>query len=237
MKALIALLLFITFSNASLAASEEEPVMIHEPEISARTKRMAAKYEAEIKAGKFENNVQMGLDALIRLAVYKLKREGYVKESKQLWKEWQEQYQFHYEDLLNDTDGRHIGEHGEISKWLKEQMQKLTFILGKEIVYQLRLSDLRTFNETPKVVFACYDNVSEAEYFLHLVADEEVAIRGLGPCSAYWVSQLACLGASMSSGFMFCGPISMGVEWVAKNYVFPKLNEPLWKKACLGDEE
>jgi hypothetical protein len=69
------------------------------------------------------------------------------------------------------------------------------------------------------------------------VHDEEVAIRGLGPTSAYWVSQVACLGLSMSSGFLFCGPISMGVEWVAKNYVFPKLNEPLWKRACLDDKE
>lgn len=226
-------MLLIIALSLPLFAIEEEPVMIHEPEISNKTKGMAIRFQKDVEAGKLKEKAHIGLDALIRLAAYKLKREGYKKESTQLLKEWSEQYQFQYMEMIY-SDSRHIGEHGAISLWLKEQSQKLEFMLGKEILHKLRLSDIRTFNETPKVVFACHDDVSEQEYFLHLVDDEEVSIRGLGPCSAYWVSQIGCMGATMSSGFMFCGPIAMGVEWVSKNYLFPKLSERLWEKACQG---
>jgi len=201
------------------------------PEISTRTKKMARDFGKEVEKGRLNEKARIGLDALIHLAVDTLRKKGHVEEANTMEKEWNENYQFLYLDMTSDT--RHIGEHGAISEWLKAQMQKLTFLLGKEIVYSLRLSDIRTFNETPKVVFSCYDNVDEMEYFFHLVHDEDVAIRGLGPCSAYWVTWAGCQAAG---GGIACSPIAMGVEWLSKNYVFPKLNEPLWKKACLGDE-
>lgn len=220
MKNIICLILIIT-SIPMFASSEK-------PEISVRTKRMAREFGREVEKGKLREKAHIGLDNLFRLAVSTLKKEGHVKEADIMWKEWSEAYQFRYMMMISD-DTRHIGEHGAISLWLKEQMEKLTFLLGKELVYSLRLSDIRTFNETPKVVLGCYDNVDEAEYFLHLVHDGDVSIRGLGPCSAYWVSWGACQAAG--GGFV-CGPIAMGVEWVCKSYVFPKLNEPLWKKVC-----
>lgn len=217
MKKIICFSILIT--GISLFAAEEKT----KPEISARTKRMAREFGYDVEKGKLREKAHMGLDALIHLAIDTLKKEGHIKEAETMQKEWSEQYSFMF------LDNRHIGEHGALSLWLKEQMEKLTFLLGKEIVYSLRLSDIRTFNETPKVVFACYDNVDEMEYFFHLVHDEEVAIRGLGPCSAYWVTWAGCVAAS---GGMICSPVALGVEWLAKNYVFPKLNEPLWKKAC-----
>lgn len=222
MKKLICSLILI--SGISLFAGTEEN---SKPEISVRTKRMARDFGKEVEKGKLREKAHIALDALFRRAVATLKKEGHEKEADIMWKEWSEQYQFQY--ILMVSDSRHIGEHGALSIWLKEQMEKLTFLLGKEIVYNLRLSDIRTFNETPKVVLGCYDSVDEAEYFLHLVHDEEVAIRGLGPCTAYWVTYAGCIAAS---GGVYCSPIAMGVEWVSKNYVFPKLNEPMWKRVC-----
>ena len=108
----------------------------------------------------------------------------------------------------------------------------LEFTLGKDIVYALRLSDIHTINHAIPVVFKCIDQVDEVEYFKHFVHDEDGPYRGLAPVVVYWTTFFVCVGGTWGTGFLFCGPIAMGTEWLTKNYVGPKLNEPLWKRAC-----
>lgn len=224
MKLLTILLVINMLTGMSFA--DEEPVMYAKPEISARTKRLASRFENDVKAGRLKERTHKATDAIIRLAVYKLNRVGKKKEAAQLLKEWKEQEVFFL--------GRGIGDHKPLSKWIADKYNMLEFTLGKDICYDLRLSDLKSINFGIPVVLSCVDDVDEMEYFKHFVSDEDY--RGLGPVAGYWTSFFACVGSTWGTGFLYCAPLAMGVEWLSKNYVCPKLNEPLWKRACKGNK-
>jgi|GEM_PF-4900709 len=218
------LLIIIALMSAHLIA-DEEPVMMHgEPEISQRTHRIANDFEVDLASGKLKQKTHKATAAIIRLAAYKLKRVGKKAEANQLLKEWKAQEVYFL--------GRGIGDHKALSKWLSDKYDMLEFTLGKEICYSLRLSDLKTINYGIPVVLSCVDNVDLEEYGNHFIYDDEYRLRGLGPVAGYWTSFFACVGGTWGSGFLFCAPIASGVEYLAKNYVCPKLNEPLWNRAC-----
>lgn len=200
-------------------------------ELSDRTAFSANSFQRDIKDGRFEQRMHKGLDTLLRVAAYKLKRMGYKKEAAELIAEWEGQYSFDYVMRLSG-ESKHIGDHAPVSLWLKEKMDMLIFLMGAEIAYNLRISDISTFNETPKVILFCSDHVDEDEYRLHWVHDSEVYKRGLAPTVAFWFSSSICLGASLTTGFLFCQPISMGIEWLVKKYVAPNTNRFMWQRAC-----
>lgn len=196
-------------------------MMYGKPEISARTKRMANDFKKEINSGRFKKKVHTSLDAIIKLAAYKLKRVGKVKESKLLLKEWSEQ-----------SLRIGIGSHDPLSKWLSDQYLKWEFLLSKDVVHALRLDDIHTINHAIPVVFSCIDDIDEIEYFMHLCHDDLNKFRGLLPVTAYWTSFWSCVGFSWSTGFVWCAPISMGVEIISDSVVCPSVNGSLYKLAC-----
>lgn len=213
---------------------DEEPVMqTGHAEVSNRTKRMAKKFEKEIKQERVEKKIHKGLDTLIKIAAYKLRRTGHKEESRLLLKEWSEQFSSKYlASLYGVEENYHIGDYPSVSQWLKDKMDMLGFVLGKDVLYNLRLSDIITFNSTPKTILWCPVKVSEEEYGLHWISDEEISVRGLAPTVSFWVSEAACLGASLSTGFLLCAPICSGVEWIVKTTVAPKTNHWMWDRAC-----
>lgn len=211
--------------------AEEEPVMMAgQPEISARTKRMANKYQNEIKAGKLKKKTNEALNAIIRLAAYKLNKDGHKEKATKLIYEWEH----NFSRVLEDSYSRGITDHKPLSAWLAGVSLMLDVTLGHEVCHSLRLDDLITINYAIPVVISCIDDVDEIEYFLHFVEDDTPGhgYRGLGPVVIYWTSFFVCTGFTWGSGFLYCSPISMGVEYLAKEYVCPALNEPLWKWSC-----
>lgn len=220
----------ILFADVSELEGEEPVMSSSTYEISDRTRRMSDEFELDVIRKKTAKRAHKGLDTLIRIAAYALSREGYKSEAKKLLKEWDDQYSSHY--LESYTGERHIGDFAVVSKWLKDQTDKLSFLLGSEIFYRLRLSDIQTFNETPKTILFCPDKVSEPEYFLHWVHDPDVYKRGLAPTTMFWICEAGCLGASLSTGFAYCAPICSGAEWLTKSYVAPKTNHMMWSRSC-----
>lgn len=219
----ISLTLFAVYSFA-----DEEPIMQSgKPEVSKRTQRIANKYEKDLRSGRIKERTNHALDSIVRLSVYKLRRTGHKAEAAQFLKEWEEQYQY----ILI---GRGIGDHKPLSTWLAAKYDMLELILGKEICHALRLSDIKTINYAVPVVFACEDHVTEAEFFLHFVADDTNGYRGLGPVVAYWTTFIVCVGGTWGTGFLFCSPIAMGVEYLSDSFICPRLNEPIWKLSCGG---
>lgn len=190
----------------------------------------ANQFQRDVKASKFPERMHKGLDTAIRIAAYKLRRSGFKSESAELLREWEETYSFEY--VMAMSGERHIGDYAPVSVWLKGKTDLLIFLLGQETAYNIRLSDLASFNETPKTIIFCSTLVSEDEYRLHWVHDAEVYKRGLAPVVSYWVFQAGCLGASLTTGFLFCTPLAMGVEWLVKRYVAPNTNRWMWQRAC-----
>lgn len=210
---------------------DEEPILVSKSiEISDRTSYGANQFQKDVKAGKFPQLMHHGLDTAIRIAAYKLKRDGYKAEATELLKEWEDTYSFEYVMVMSGE--RHIGDFEPVSVWLKGKTDMLILLLGAQTAYNLRLSDLASFNETPIPVIFCRGNLSEDEYRLHWVHDAEVYKRGLAPVTAFWVSTATCLGASLSTGFLFCSPICQGIEWLVKKYVAPNTNRWMWQRAC-----
>lgn len=207
-------------------AVEEEPIMsTGQYEISARTRKMSDKLESDVRAGRLRQRTDAALNALIRLAVYKLKKDGHKKEAAKMLYEWEHQWSGF---LLN----RGIGDHRPLSMWLAQQMAVLEVFLTKDVMHALRLDDIITINFAIPVVISCVDDVDLVEYGNHFVQDLDNGYRGLGPVVVYWTGFFSCVGASWGSGFLFCAPIAMGAEWLTLQFVAPKLNEPCWRLAC-----
>jgi len=195
------------------------------PEVSERTTSQAKRFRKKIESGKLRQETDNALDAIIRLASYKLHKDGYESLSQKLINEWESQWKGY-------LTRRDITDHAPLSEWLHEKTDMLEFILGKDIMHALRLDDLITINFCIPVIFSCIDDVSLEEYGFHFIGDGKNGYRGLGPVLSYWGSFFTCVGLTWGTGFMFCAPIAMGVELIVKLGVAPKLNEPLWKHFC-----
>lgn len=221
------LIVIMSVSSLLYGLAETEPVMVYgPPEISARTRRTAEKYKAEVLNGRLKQRTFHATDAIVRLAAYKLKRTGHKKESDLLLKEWKKEQSFFW-----DRPG--IGSHEPISKWLLEQFKMWEFVLGKEVVHTLRLDDIHTINSSLRVIFSCLDDVDEIEYFLHLCHDDLNGYRGLLPVVFFWSSFWTCVGLTwQAGGYLYCSPISQGIEVLADQLVCPSVNNLLWKNAC-----
>lgn len=220
------ILLVVLSLFCALSFADEEPVMMAgKPEVSARTQRLANKYKNEIKSGKLRKRTNDALNSIIRLAGYKLKRIGEKEKAKKLIYEWENQFQYILEQ-------RGITDHKPLSEWLAGVTIMLELTLGHDVMHALRLDDLITINYAIPVIFSCIDDVEELEYFLHFVEDGGHGYRGLGPVAAYWTTFFTCVGFTWGSGFLYCSPIAMGVEYIAREAICPALNKPLWKLSC-----
>ena len=210
----------------------EEPVMVlhgTNGEISKNTKRKMERLKNDLLQGRIYQHIDDALDAQIRLARYKLVRAGERELGDSILAEWEGHWRG---EIVRLTEGRGIGDHKPLSKWLADKYTIIEFVLGKDVCHNLRLDDIKTLNHAIPVVVKCVDDVDVAEFYLHFVADDIYGYRGLFPVISYWVTNFACVGFSWGTGFLFCAPIAMGDEFLVKNYAAPKLNEPLWKRVC-----
>lgn len=229
MKCLLSAMLLLC-TAISLGDVEEEPILVSRSyEVSERSQNQASRFKRDLEDGKLPDLLHKGLDTALRISAYKLRREGFKKEANELVQEWENTYSSEY---LFSARSRHIGDFAPISLWLRSKVETLIFLLGAETAYNLRISDLETFNSATLPVIFCRDNLSEDEYRLHWVHDAEVYKRGLAPTVIFWVAQAGCLSATLTSGFLFCTPICAGVEWLVKKYVAPETNNFMWKAAC-----
>lgn len=211
----------------------EEPSFAGSPEISYRTRRMAEGYGRDMKSGKISYRANQALNAIIRLAAYKLNRIGYHKEARKLIYEWENQWS---EEIIRLSESRGISDHKPLSSWLAEQCSNIRFLIGREAFYNLRISDISTINFAIPVIIKCIDNVTEQEFFLHFVKDEENKYRGLGPVLGFWGSFFSCVGFSWGALFAACAPISLGIEYLLETSVCPQLNPYIWKISCKPKE-
>lgn len=216
--------LFVILSIPVLANEPEgeEPVMGHGlPEVSTRTQKITKQFEKEVKSGRLQRKTNTALDAIVKLAVYKLKRVGKKAEADLLLKEWKERWDGY---LLK----RDLGDHAPLSQWLAEKYAMLEFILGVDVCHALRLDDIKIINYAIPVVFSCIDDVNLIEYEKHF--------DPLVGTAAYWVTFFSCVGMTWGSGFLFCGPIAMGVEYLSESFVAPRLCPMAFGWACKNEQ-
>lgn len=178
-------------------------------------------FEKEVRKGRLRQKTNIALDGSINFAAYKLRQSGHKKEADQLLKEWNKKW-YGYVNTVGRAPGDHS--HAPLSQWLREKLDMLTLILGIQTMKATRLWDLVILNDSIPVVFRCIDNVDEAEFAEYFVPFASVV--------AYWTTFFTCVGFTWGSGFLFCGPLSFGVEMLVNNVVAPRLNPAIWKLSC-----
>lgn len=183
-----------------------------------KSKTMAFDYEVDIQFGRLRERTHLALDAIVKYAAFRLRLKGTAESKKQaqaLIDEWEKKWSRSFYDL---------GDHKPLSDWLAQKYMAIELILGVETCKTLRLDDIKVINYGIPVVFACVDQVTMSEYYSHLQPFLGVV--------AYWTSFFTCVGFTWGTGAFYCGPVSLGVEWLSEAFIAPRVNEPLWRAAC-----
>lgn len=188
-------------------------------EVSDRVDRMARWYGTEIHQGRLRERTNLALNAMVRFAAFKLRAKGHKIQANKLINEWEGQWSGYLMRV-----GRDLGDHRPLSQWLAEKYAILEFIFGTDFMEFTRLVDLKIINFGIPVVFSCVDNVDEVEFEKHFVP--------LGKVTVYWSSFFVCVGGTWGTGFLFCSPISWGLEFAAGRWVLPPLNRTVWEWSC-----
>lgn len=203
------LALFCLFNTPILATPQ--------PEISPRTKRLAAQFEKDIRAGRLNVKANHAIQTLLRRGAYEMKLHGHYGVADFMMYEWATRYQY----MLTSRD---LGDHAPLSQWLAEKYEEMEFILGKDICHALRLDNIKIINFGIPVALFCVDHVDAVEYQKHF--------QPLAGVVTYWSTFGVCIGATFGTGFLFCTPIAMGTEWIMYNAIAPNLSPQIWTMVC-----
>jgi hypothetical protein len=165
----------------------------------------------------------IAMEAIFRLAVFKLRVTGHKKEADKIWKEWKGTY-----SGMVMRVGRDLGDHAPLSTWIAATVSTIEFILGTQVCEWLHLDDLKIINFAIPVVFSCIDNVDTLEYALHFIPFSGVV--------GYWTAFGTCVGLTYGIGFMYvCGPIGMGAEYLITTFAAPLMSEGAHNLFCGGN--
>lgn len=188
----------------------------------------------EITEGRLLVNSQRALGQLIKVAVGELNEKKEYEAARSLQFQWDNIY-FH---LYLQAEGRDIGDHSPLSKWLAEKYDVLELVLGLDIMRATRLIDLKTFNYTPPVVFnpCTFDMDSVTidridEYRNHFSYGE--VYTGLVPVTTYWLAYSVTVFGSTGAFVYFAGLIGMASERIMMLFA-PRLSDNIFTKLC-GD--
>lgn len=186
-------------------------------EVSDRSWGKANDYSSAVERQELPARTNAALNAIVRFAAFKLKAKGYKSKSRRLIYEWEHQYG-------NYLVARDLGDHAPLSKWLADQVNMLELILGTDVMKWTRLYDLKVINYALPMVFKCLDHADEVEFGKHFIPLSGVVV--------YWTTFFVCVGGTWGTGFIFCGPLAMGTEFLTTHFVAPKLNPIVWKWSC-----
>lgn len=197
----------------------------------------AAELERAIDNGELLVKTEKAMNNLIITAAGILRKKGHSYEAAELENDW---FNHHQHDLRVYAMSRGLGDHKPLSQWLKEQTDKLTFLLGVDLMKKTHLIDLVVFNHAIPVVFKpCNQPWSNLDEFRkHFSKDENYqgsteTVCSLLPTVSWWISYGVCCGASMGSGFvMVCGVGASVVQRLVCNYVSDGLSDRVFRRAC-----
>ena len=172
------------------------------------------------------------IQGIMKIAAWNLGARGFEEEAIQL-----EQEMVYHEgeiERIISREGYDIGDFKPLSEWLTKVYSRLENVLGYEVCYALRLSDIKTINYALPVVFnPC--PFGEKEFTIHFCHDpvKPLHYRGLAPVIAYWSVDIGCSIGTFGAGWAFlCGPISSVVERFVDWKVAPYLAPRIFAKVC-----
>lgn len=210
---------------------------------------------ANRKARVFQNDVtdidalaqktDAAIDGILHIAYLNLKRNGFDDEAKQIRSEWMNDHKGEIERIISSRLYRgtwDIGDFAPLSKWLDSVETKVETLLGYQLAFALRVTDLKTLNFGIPVVFnPCKYGMTEFECAFcgdsHCDNADTHPYRGVVPVVAYWAVAITCDIATYGAGYFFiCSPIAQLVSWDVDKYIAPKLFTPIFNDVCGGKQ-
>jgi len=233
----IALILFAVplFADSSLLELDADRATDLEMEAQSDGKRMSARREAyalqkDVLNGKLAKRTDKAIGAILARTVRELNKRKHYYEAERIEHEWRVYHRgFIY--AIQASGGRDVGDHPGL-KFLIDVHKKAEDLLGETLCRGLRIHDLWTLAYTIPLVFKCNGNyfIDLEEYTKHL--SPFVGIIG------YWGAFIACSAATSGIGAFFVCPIlSKGVEVILVRYIVPRIDNPLFKRACGKSEK
>lgn len=200
--------------------------------------------EADFRSGDYvqiANRSDASLDALVKFALYKLKKHDREKAF-QFESEWESKFQGTLTRYVDKrlAGVRDLGDYKPLSDWLAVLYYTLVVIYGEQTVKFLHLDDINIFNYAVPVVFAMHDilgqnvKISEDEYKKHFVPFAGVV--------TYWGIFIACEVVTYSAGWtLICTPAGMGGEYIMVKAVAPNLSPKVypifWKPKSINSRK
>lgn len=218
MKYLIILCMF--FSSFSFAS-----VFNHKP-----TQKHV---EMDLKSGDkmvIANRTDLALDGLVKLSIWKMKKEGHKAEADKIESEWENRFKgtlTRYAEKLK-AGKRDLGDYAPLSEWLSELYKIMVLMFGETACKAMHLDDINIANFAIPVVFAMHDilgaqvKIDSPEYKKHFVPFAGVV--------TYWSVFISCEVVTYGSGwFVVCTPAGMAGEFAMTKWVAPKISDSAWK--------
>lgn len=174
----------------------------------------------------FAKRTDLALDTVVRLGIWKLRREGLNVKASRFENEWMTQHRGTVTRIeMGVLD--EIGDYNPLSKWLADFYKDLESTLGKTVCEFLHLDDINTLNFTIPVVFHMEDVLGPVsmdldEYALHWSPFFGVV--------AYWSVWAGCEVVTASTGwFIACTPAGNVAESITRKYIAPSFADDGYK--------
>jgi len=186
------------------------------------SKQFVREFKREMAIEDMAEKTDRSLGAMVKLAVWKLRAEGYDDLADEIEADWQREFAGF---LPRQVALKELGDHEPLSQWLAAVTALIELAIGPQAMKLLHLDDLVIFNYAIPVVFdPTNPEWDMAEYSLHFVP--------LAGVTGYWTSYVACVGATWGGGMFFlCTPASSAVEWILVKYVAPKMSDRVYMRA------
>lgn len=185
---------------------------------------------------KVRKRVDAYTDRALKMASFHLREKGAISLADNIDYEWET----YYGGSL--FEGRGIGAHKPVWKWLAEKYETIEAVLGRDFCVRTHIASLKTFNFTPTVVFNCnfeMDGLNierKAEYRKHFCGgsgvDEEY--WGLVPELTYWAVYIGVSAATAGTGFVVVSGLVGNVAEKLMALIADDLSDRVFDRFCGG---
>jgi hypothetical protein len=191
--------------------------------VTSETKSVIASF----KKLEFAEKTQRALNSLVDVGVKELQKRGHHEDAMRFSQEWSALYSH----ALLGVGTLDLGDHRPLSEWLVGFYDKLEEKLGKWLMHQLRLDDIKIFNYGIVVVFQptgdrkTGDRWDAPEYKKHFVPFTAAVV--------YWSSRLACSVATSGLGAvtLLCGVAAILPRYATEAWIAPPLSDWVYRVA------
>jgi hypothetical protein len=180
------------------------------------------KVQKDIESDKLKLRTKIALNAIIKVSIFQLRKNGYANDAQLLKDEWEQRERIYFGTGLSLLD---IGDYRPLSEWLAKWYDKLEDAIPPKIFQLTRLKDLKVLNYGIPVAFDPKNSSwDKEEYSKHFVP--------LSGVITYWSVQASCtIGTSGIGLLIICSIASRSAEKIMLNKIAPKLSDRIYDNA------